>query len=113
MEPTKGGFCLIGGATGTEGITHSITKAKYDAWLNAPTPDYTFPTGTALADTSANDPFFELFDCTDSLQYYFTCYKFQMKDNTQIDGFPRFDPSSANVKGVYYDKNVDDASAGV
>merc|ERR1712048_711353 len=96
LEPTKGGFCLIN-ATATTAVTHSITKAKYDTWLNAATPVYTFPTGTALADTSENDPFFELFDCTDSLYNYFTCYKFQMKDNRQVDGFPRFDPSTGSV----------------
>jgi len=35
-----------------------------------------------------------------------------MKDNRQLDGFPRFDPSTGNVNAVFYDANIGASQAG-
>merc|ERR1711862_137019 len=96
LEPEYGGICLVNASSSTA-TTYSITKSVYEGWLGAATPVYTFPTASALSDNSDNDPFFELFDCANSLANYFTCYKFQRKSGKEVDGFPRFDPGTKNA----------------
>ena len=72
-EPNMGTTCLIN-SSATTADTYSLTKALDTIWgANSALID-----AWKLSDTSNNDPFFEIFDCSNSQSHYFTCYKFQL-----------------------------------
>jgi len=98
-ETTTGGATCLVNATATTATTYSLDAAADTAWAATNALD----AATALADNSNNDPFFELFDCSNSQVNYFTCYKFQLDEDYPEDGFPRFDKNSANSIGVFMD----------
>ena len=97
-EPNMGATCLVN-TTASTAATYALTKDQDTAWA----ANSALPSAALLSDNSNNDPFFEIFDCTNSLTNYFTCYKFQLDEQKVENGFPRFDPDSPSSTGVFID----------
>ena len=67
-----------------------MTDADYTTFLASGVIDATWELGA----TSANDLFFERFDCTGSVASIFKCYKFQVQDPADMPNDDNGDPAT-------------------
>lgn len=108
LRSVEYGSTCIRNTSATTADTYAIGTAQEDYWLGD-NATYDFDNANVvtakLSDTSIYDPFFEIWDCSNSQTNYFTCYKFQVAQDKQSNAWQRYDPDTVGAKAVFYDAN--------
>ena len=102
-SPAGGSVTAQSTTANVASITYALTKDEYDTWSASASTSPLYngdETVYLTANTSINDPFFQIFYCGGSQDHNYTCYKYQPLVSS--DGAPRFDTDTVGAKALYH-----------